>query len=174
MGELRKGRRTLLAVGVIAVIIASVAVWWFSPGQQMKRRNATLIDAAHAGDVKAVEAALDGGSDVNTRDAEGITLLMHASRGDRPEIANPGPSDHPELVEMLIKRGADVNAKTDSGFVALFWAARYGHDGVTKVLIAHGADVNLKDKDGISALQWATTNQQAKVVELLKAAGAKE
>jgi ankyrin repeat protein len=75
---------------------------------------------------------------------------------------------------MLIKRGADVNAKTDSGFVALFWAARYGHDGVTKVLIENGADVNVKDNDGVTALQWATTNQQAKVVGLLKAAGANE
>jgi cytohesin len=174
MGELRKSRRKFVVLGVIAVIIASVAFWWFSPGQQIKRRNAALIEAARAGEVKAVEAALDGGADVNTRDADGITLLMHAFRGDRPEIANPAPSDYPELVEMLIKHGADVNVKTDSGFVALFWAARYGHDGVTKVLIAHGADVNAKDKDGITALQWAMTNQQAKVVELLKAAGAKE
>src|SRR4029077_13078571 len=80
----------------------------------------------------------------------------------------------PEVAELLIKHGADVNAKTDSGFVALFWAARYGHAGVAKVLIAHGADVNAKDKDAMTALKWATTNQQAKVAELLKEAGAKE
>ena len=88
--------------------------------------------------MKAVEAALDAGADVNARDGDGITSLMHAARGDGAEIANPGPTDRPEVAELLIKRGADVDVKTDSGFVALFWAARYGHAGVAKVLIAHG------------------------------------
>jgi uncharacterized protein len=174
MTQTNCNRTVFVVIGVIAVITAAGAVWWFSPGQQVKRRNAALIVAARAGDVKAVEAALDGGADVNMADADGITLLMHAARGDRPEIANPAPSDHPEMVEALIKRAANVNAKTDSGFMALFWAARYGQDRVTEVLIAHGANVNAKDKDGISALQWASTNNQATVVELLKAAGAKE
>ena len=77
---------------------------------------------------------------MNARGADEVTVLMHAARGNHPEIANPGHTDHPEVVEFLIKRGADVNAKTDSGFVALFWAARYGHAGVAKVLIANGAD----------------------------------
>jgi ankyrin repeat protein len=67
-----------------------------------------------------------------------------------------------------------VNAKTDSGFAALLWTARYGHAGVAKVLIVHGADVSVKDKDGMTAFKWAATNQQAKVAELLKEAGAKE
>jgi ankyrin repeat protein len=152
----------------------ALAAWWFPSGQPQKRRNVALTEAARMGDVKAVEAALDDGADVNTRDADGITPLMHAARGDRPEIAKPSMTDHPEVVELLIKRGADINAKTDSGFVALFWAARYGHDRVTKVLITHGVDVNTKDKDGTTALKWASTNQQAKVVELLKEAGAKQ
>jgi uncharacterized protein len=173
MRETRGSRRWLLVAGVVAVVAAALAVWWFSPGQKQGRRNAALMDAARSGDIKAVGAALGVGADVNARDADGITPLMHAARGDRPEIATPGPTDHPEVVELLIERGADVNAKTDSGFVALFWAARYGHAGVAKVLIAHGADVNAKDKDGMTALKWATTNQQAKVIELLKEAGVK-
>src|SRR3982751_1262827 len=106
MGEQLKSRRGLITVGVIAVVVAAFAVWWFSPGQQQKRRTAALIEAARSGDTKAVEA-LDGGAEVNARDGDGITVLMHAARGDRPEIANPGPSDHPEVVELLIKRGAE-------------------------------------------------------------------
>jgi len=174
MEEPRKSRNGLLTLGVIAVIVSAFAVLWLSPSQRQKRQTGALIAAARSGDTKAVEAALAGPEDVNARDSDGITVLMHAARGDRPEIANPGPTDHPDVVELLIKRGADVNSKTDTGFVALFWAARYGHDKVAKVLIDHGADVNAKDTGGITALHWATTNQQTKVIELLKAAGAKE
>jgi ankyrin repeat protein len=170
----RRSRQWLLAAGLVAVVAVAVAAWWFSPGQQHKRRNAAIVNAARAGDVKAIEVALDAGADVNAPDGDGITPLMHAVRGDRPKIAKPGPSEHPEVVELLIKRGAAVNARTDSGFVALFWAARYGHAGVAKVLIAQGAEVNVHDKGGMTALKWATTNQQAKVVKLLKDAGAKE
>jgi ankyrin repeat protein len=174
VGEERRSRRWLLTIGVVVLVGSALSVWWFSPGQQQRHRNAALIEAAQSGDVKAVEAALDAGADVNARDGDGITPLMHATRGERPEIANPASSDHPEVAELLIRRGADVNAKTDSGFAALIWAARYGHEGVAKVLITHGADVNAKDKEGMTALRWATTNQQTKVVELLKEAGAKE
>jgi ankyrin repeat protein len=174
MGQIVRDRRGLVVVGVIAVVLASVAIWWFSPSQQRKRQIEALVAGAIAGDPKAVEAALAGGVDVNSRDSSGITPLMYAARGERPKIADPAPTDHPEVVELLIKRGADVNARTDTGFVALFWAARYGHEKVAKVLIDNGADVNAKDKDGITALKWATPNGQAAVIAMLKAAGAKE
>jgi uncharacterized protein len=174
MRDENRARRRLLAVGVLAVAVAGLAAWWFSPGLQQKRRNAALVEAILAGDVKAAGACLDAGADANARGADGITPLMHASRGDRPDIANPAATDHPEIVELLLKRGAEVSARTDTGFVALFWAARYGHARVAKVLIAHGADVNVQDKDGMTALQWATTNQQSSVIELLKEAGAKK
>ena len=174
MGKIYRSRRGLVVVGVLAVALATVAIWWCSPSQQRKRQVDALIAGAISGDTKAVQAALAGGAEVNSRDADGITPLMHAARGKRPNIANPTPTDHPEVVELLIKRGADVNAKTDAGFVALFWAARYGHEKVAKVLIDNGADVNAKDKDGISALKWATPNKQASVIELLRAAGAKD
>jgi ankyrin repeat protein len=167
-------RRLLLLVLIAVVFLGGVAALVFSPSLRHRRRTADLIGAARAGDVKAAEAALDQGADANGRDRDGITALMHAARGDRPVINDPAPTDHPEVVELLLARGADPNARTDSGFVALFWAARYGHDKAAKVLIDHRADVNSKDKDGMTALKWATTNDQARVVALLKEAGARE
>jgi ankyrin repeat protein len=169
-----RSRKWRFAAGAVVVGAMALAAWLFSPGEQQRRRNVQLLEGARSGDCESVEAALDAGADVNGRDRNEITPLMHAARGDSPEIANPGPTDHPNVVELLIKRGANVNAKTDSGFVALFWAARYGHLEVAKLLIAHGADVNAKDRDGMTALRWASTNQHAKVVEFLREAGAAE
>lgn len=49
MGDARRTRRWLLAIGV-AVVVAAFTVWWFSPGQRQTRRNAALVTAARAGE----------------------------------------------------------------------------------------------------------------------------
>jgi ankyrin repeat protein len=125
-------------VGGIAVLAAAFAVWWFSPGQQQARRNAVLFAAAESGDTNAVRAAIEAGADVNARDGNGLTPLMFAAKGERPNERSPEVTDHPEVVRLLLEHGADVNATTDDGFHALFWAARYGHGEVVKVLIEKG------------------------------------
>jgi ankyrin repeat protein len=176
-----KNRLFLVSIPVVLVLLtAAMALWWFSPTQQQHRRNQALVAACTAGDVKAVQDALAGGADANARDENGMTPLMYAARGDRPNTSNPVVTDNPDVVQLLLEKGADVNATTDSGFVALFWAARYGHEKVAKVLIDKGADVNAKDNDGMSALKWANTSRSAsppiydKVIALLNEAGAKE
>ena len=75
-----------LVVIVIALVVLAAAIWWFTPDQQQRRRNMALIAAVQAGDLKAAEAMLDAGADVNARDADGITTLMHAARGERPKL----------------------------------------------------------------------------------------
>lgn len=173
----------LLGVGfavIVALLLVAGGSWWFSPAQQQHRRNSEFLASCTSGDMKAVQDALAGGADANARDENGITPLMYAARGNQPNMSAPAATDHPDVVQLLLKNGAVVNASTDSGFVALFWAARYGHEKVVKVLIDAGADVNAKDKDGMTALKWANTNRTAspssydKVIALLKEAGAKE
>jgi ankyrin repeat protein len=54
------------------------------------------------------------------------------------------------------------------------WAAHRGYTEAVQVLLDAGVDVNVKNQGGYTALMIAEFNSYPKVVQLLKAAGAKE
>ena len=61
----------------------------------------------------------------------------------------PSTTRSPEVVTLLIKAGADVNAKDKYGVTPLHRAAAYNENPeVITILIKAGADVNAKDSDG--------------------------
>ena len=65
-------------------------------------------------------------------------------------------SSNPAVLMVLIKDGADVNAKDTDGLIPLMSAARYNSNpAVLMVLIKAGADVNAKDTDGLTPLMSA-------------------
>ena len=61
----------------------------------------------------------------------------------------------PRITEILIARGADVNAKSVHGVVPLHEAARMDQPELAQLLLKHGANVNAKDDDGKTPLDWA-------------------
>ena len=109
--------------------------------------------------VKLAAVLLDQGATVDTRDTDGFTPLLWA--------ANRGAVN---LVELLIARGADVNAKTtqkfNAGRTALYLA---GNIGVVRVLLAAGADPRALTEDG--GPTWE--QQTPAVAKLLKEAAGK-
>jgi ankyrin repeat protein len=50
------------------------------------------------------------------------------------------------VVELLLARGADVNARDNSGASPLENASRYRHAAVVDLLMAHGATLAKKDQ----------------------------
>ena len=75
-----------------------------------------LIDAVRRGDRNAVRALLRNRVDVNVAQPDGSTaLLLAADRND------------PELVDLLIKAGANVNARNDYGATPLYAASAGGN-----------------------------------------------
>ncbi|MHC4604697.1 MAG: ankyrin repeat domain-containing protein, partial [Planctomycetota bacterium] len=86
------------------------------------------------------------------------------------QAARDGDIEH---VRLLIARGADVNAKDNSGWTPLHQAAGGGHKDIVELLIEKGADVNAKDnKLGMTPLHWAAGTGRSEVAELLIARGA--
>ena len=65
----------------------------------------------------------------------GDTAIMVASRGGNEA-----------LVLELVKRGAEVNARTAGGFDALMDASMCGRTAVVAVLLNHGADPNTRNQ----------------------------
>jgi ankyrin repeat protein len=90
---------------------------------------------------------------------------------------------HTEVVELLIKAGADIHATLpDSGFTPLFFAAREGRAEVVRALLKAGADVNeamqprkpsgKAPSKGTSALILAVENGHFELAVALLDAGA--
>jgi ankyrin repeat protein len=84
----------------------------------------------------------------------------------------------PEVVEVLIKAGANVNTRNPAVHnedTPLMRAAAYNcHPEVITMLIKAGADVNARDNMGGTALNWAArSTRSSEVIAILVQAGAK-
>ncbi|KAM9090464.1 60 kDa lysophospholipase isoform 6-T6 [Megaptera novaeangliae] len=84
--------------------------------------------AAHAGDLEALQALAELGSDLSREDFGGQTPLHSAARGGQAGV-----------VTMLLQRGLDVNARDRDGLSPLLLAVRGRHQGVIGLLRAAGA-----------------------------------
>lgn len=131
-----------------------------------------FINAAQFGDLEKVRALLaQPGINIDDKDQFGFTALMNA-------ISN----NHPEVVDYLIEKGADVNIGSgySCGHTALMEAAKLGRHNVVEALLAAGAEVNGEARDGYTALMSAAENAHLpapegaylNVVKALLAAGA--
>jgi ankyrin repeat protein len=138
---------------------------------QMLTMGATpLLRAAKAGDVPAVKLLLAHGANPNLPNIHGTTPVMAAAGLSSNEIDTRGrfktQPDAVETINLLVKAGADVNARETrtcapnataciSGQTALHGAALWGYDDVIKALVAHNADLNAKDAKGNTPLDSA-------------------
>ena len=75
------------------------------------------------------------------------------------------------MVQALLDKGAEVNAKTNNGVTALMSGLRAGHLDVVQALLAKGAEVDAKANDGVTALMLASVNGHLEVVQALLAKG---
>jgi ankyrin repeat protein len=84
---------------------------------------------------ETIKTLIDAGIDVNRRDGEGRTALMHL-------IAHIGYSDYDitESIQALLSAGADVNIKNKRGRSAYFFALATNNQSVINMLARAGAE----------------------------------
>jgi quinoprotein dehydrogenase-associated probable ABC transporter substrate-binding protein len=117
-----------------------------------------LAIACQNAKIKAAEALVSAGADVNAAVAKGgYTPLMLASLSGSSELAT-----------SLLGHGAKVNAVNPGGVTALMIAAANDRRNVVAVLLKSGADVNVRSEDGRTALSIAQANNNEVLIQLLK------
>ena len=80
---------------------------------------------------------------------------------------------HTDIVEMLLKAGANVDARNKYGYTALIEASWGSHVDIIRMLLKAGADVNAQNHFGRTALIEASINgNTTDIVEMLLDAGA--
>jgi ankyrin repeat protein len=140
-----------------------------------------LLAVARTGNVEAAELLVRHGAKVDARERwGGQTALMWASA-----------RRHPQMMQFLISKGADINARSidrdyqrhvtaegrpknldSGGFTPLLYAARENCLACVEVLLRNGADINLPDPDGVSPLLLAIMNANWDLAKQLILAGA--
>jgi uncharacterized protein len=76
-----------------------------------------------------------------------------------------------DIAEILIKNGADVNAKQMQNVTPLHSAAHNGQIRLVKLLIDNGADINSKMENGQTPLFMAEEKEFKEIIELLRKNG---
>ena len=120
----------ILLTTIAAVVLVGCATTQSPEPTTTKAPDISILYAAETKNIDAIKQHLTAGTDVNTKDSKGKTPLHHAAYWG-----------HEEIVELLISRGADVNAVIESGGLKgktpLGLAWRH-HPEVTDFLRKHG------------------------------------
>jgi hypothetical protein len=81
---------------------------------------------------------------------------------------------HKDVVDLLLRRNADLEARTDNGVTLLHEAAAFGNKEIAASLLERGADTQAADNAGRTPLSLARTYGRKDLVELLTERGGPE
>lgn len=111
-----------------------------------------LLWAAETNNVNMLEELLDENSSlVNLTDEDGYTALHRACY-----------SGNIDCIEVLMKFGCDVNAKTVDGWQPIHSACRWNNYKCASLLLQNGADINASTHGGQTALHLAACDAEAR------------
>lgn len=144
------------------LLVGSITTW--GAPQAYEGTLTPIHRAARDDQLDLLSRELGIGTDVNSRLEDGATPLFVAAMFDNTSCVNAllrnnadaTLTDHlgnspmhvansPEVYQLLIDAGADINAQENEGWTPLMKAAMYGNRDQVEWLIANGADVRIRD-----------------------------
>ena len=157
--------------------------------------NTPLHVAALHGEVAIAQALLAAGADVNAKNSAGpftpgdmwgvISSSNHQDpvslltvHGVNQEDMKNGYTSldlaafsvrYKPMVELLVSKGADVNAQASSGATPLFWAVMRQQKDEVQYLVDHGANVNATTAYGDTILDMVLHLQYTSMLPILLA-----
>ncbi len=154
--------------------------------------DSLLLSAVYAGRRDLFDVLLTKGAGVSVFEAAALGLRDRVERHleNDPTLVGAYSHDgwtplhlasffgHEEVADLLLARGADVNARSRSTRFArentpLHAAAANRQMAVAELLIARGADVNARDGTGFTPLALAANNKSDLMVVVLLEKGAR-
>lgn len=124
-----------------------------------------ILKGAKSGDVASVKALV----------AHDATLLSATDSDGSTPLHCATWKGHQEVVAILLKLGADVNARNNNdhwGTTPLHAAAHANQRAIAELLIAHGADIHATNLNGRTPLAETEFHKAKPVANLLKRHGA--
>ena len=120
-----------------------------------------MLNAASVGDIKRLKSALEYMQNINFLDDTGATALHKAVSGG-----------YNDIVQLLLTKGASIDAVDKENNTPLHHAARYDHTSIVELLLSKGASIEAKNEYLDTPLHHAAWNDHTSTVELLLSKGA--
>jgi ankyrin repeat protein len=131
-----------------------------------------LHTASRYGHLEIVKELLVHGVDVNQSNGEGLTPLhfasiygnqtarlpnqcgVHDDDQEAPTLLDRAAGGgNPQIVQLLINSGANVNSPDNYGYTPLHWAARQGTRDIAEILLVSGANLEARNDIGNNVRQ---------------------
>lgn len=136
-----------------------------------------LHKASMVSDSNAAEILIESGSDINAKDTKGFTPLMLAVSdrmlpGRLDNDDRVARSSREDVVEVLLKSGANANVPDPDGNTAGHYAAHDDRRVILRLLLENKGDSNQRNNEGETPLQAAVKGGSLRGAELLIKKGA--
>lgn len=153
-----------------------------------KQEDTPLIAACRSGHINVVKELIEAGAEVNrakyncywsrpdgmddeewkkiTCELNDRTIGFQRFECETP-IVVACENRNIELIQLLIKKGADFNVSKHLAGTPLTNACEAGHKDVVELLLQHGANVSLIDIDGKTPLREARANKHLTIIKQL-------